>query len=482
MRVRKIIIFLFIAFLVLPTTLKEARKIAYNWLKLRAVTSVIPEAVRITSIEELKYKGRKIGYLARYSRGFIIIPDNQLLPPIKFASQHHPFDRNNPIVAYVLEELAEIEGKLKEKPELSSVFLSSVRPLWRVFTEGSLFQLALLVKEMKGPLVKSRWGQGWPYNYYTPTIGVKKTYVGCVAVAFAQIMWYWRWPDRGVGSKSYFWVTGNKWLSTSFDHPYNWANMPEQLTYSSPSDKVKEVARLLYDVGVAVEMDYGVDGSAAYPAQAVVSFPKHLKYSSEIKEIYRVSYDSGDHWFERMRLEVGVLRPLEFTICGDQGCHAVVVDGYRVVGSMKQVHLNFGWDGWYDGYYTVDNIRAGGYDFSTVSSQAAVVNILPPHIVSPPADISLEKKIDRGVFIISRIDRIKLGKSPTNPSLIKSYRIYRKDLDTAAVELVWEGKYTPVIDVRSTKSSGKFAYAVAVVDSSGKESIRTPFTSLYAKE
>ena len=473
--------FFLVIFWLFPLSQKEARRIAYNWIRLRAFAVKGRVLAKPPLIKEMKVDGVKVGYVASFEKGFVLIPNSKVLPPIKLSSSTHPFDKNNPFIKEVLEELREVLVRLQEEPELEGIFDTSVKRMWSVLQKASLRDFLTLYREERKPLVKTTWNQDWPYNYFAPTIGSKRTYAGCVATAFAQILKYWEWPPKGVGSKSYYWSGGGKWLSTSFAHTYNWANMPNQLSPSSPIDQIKEVARLLYDVGVAVEMEYGTDGSYAYPSEAIVSFPKHFKYSKEIKQIYRNSYDSGDEWFERFRLEVGALRPFEFSICGKDACHAVVVDGYRITGNLKQIHINFGWDGWFDGYYTTDNIVTGSYEFNHIGSQSAVVNILPPHVLSSPTEIRIYKKIDRALRIVSRVDKIEMGVSPTDSNYIKAYRVYLKDFNTGKVEKIWEGEYSPVVNVRLEKINGKYGYSFSVVGKNGKESPRTPFTT-FVKE
>jgi hypothetical protein len=51
----------------------------------------------------------------------------------------------------------------------------------------------------------SHWHQGSPYNDQTPELtpgADEHTVVGCVATALAQIMYYWKWPNVGVGTGS----------------------------------------------------------------------------------------------------------------------------------------------------------------------------------------------------------------------------------------------------------------------------------------
>jgi hypothetical protein len=56
------------------------------------------------------------------------------------------------------------------------------------------------------------------------------------------------------------------------------------------------------------------------------------------------------------------------------GCHSVVVDGYRTEMDVNQVHVNMGWGGLADSYYTIDDI----YGYGGVDGDVALINIHPP--------------------------------------------------------------------------------------------------------
>ena len=70
----------------------------------------------------------------------------------------------------------------------------------------------------------AKWNQGAPFNKYTPNNYV----TGCVATAGAIVMKHHGYPAKGVGSHSYNWNGKN--LTASFEHDYDWANMPAKYT------------------------------------------------------------------------------------------------------------------------------------------------------------------------------------------------------------------------------------------------------------
>lgn len=109
-------------------------------------------------------------------------------------------------------------------------------------------------------LVQSTWDQSpSPYNTYCPGGSV----TGCVATAMAQIMRYWQYPASGQSSSSYNDATSAGYsqnygtLSANYAHTYNWSKM----TLTNPASKDTDLARLMSDCGISVDMDYSPSGS-----------------------------------------------------------------------------------------------------------------------------------------------------------------------------------------------------------------------------
>jgi hypothetical protein len=227
-----------------------------------------------------------------------------------------------------------------------------------------------------GPLLTTIWNQRDPYNLYTPASDTcEHTPTGCVATAWAQLMKYWNWPTTGTGSHSYLW--SDKTLSANFDHEYYWSRMPKELTSSSTSDQKDAVARLMADLGVAVEMNYTCDGSGSN-AFANDVLDKYFKYKSGMQKISRGSY-TASQWFNLFRTEFDAVpaRPVVFSIYATSGGgHEVIADGYQT-GITDMVHVNLGWSGSYNGYYDVtNNFTTGSYTWEA-DSQVIVTHIEP---------------------------------------------------------------------------------------------------------
>ncbi|MGM9841558.1 MAG: thiol protease/hemagglutinin PrtT [Candidatus Limisoma sp.] len=240
------------------------------------------------------------------------------------------------------------------------------------------------------PMITTKWDQGTPYNNLAPTLSSgSHCATGCAATALAQIMNYYEWPAKGLGSHSYTSSTNSYSLSSNFaSHTYDWANMRDEYTNSNwTTAQASAVAQLMYDCGVAMDMDYG-DSSGATNGGILTAATTYFNYNSQI--IMRGGCTTAT--FQQTIIDnLNEGKPLLFTGQGIGGGHAFVVDGYAVSGYL---HVNWGWSGVSDGYFNVNYMNpsalgtgggTGGFNFGQSiiiiepnrTSEAATVTELP---------------------------------------------------------------------------------------------------------
>lgn len=196
------------------------------------------------------------------------------------------------------------------------------------------------------PLLTTLWDQAPYYNALCPQ-DTDVVPAGCVATAMAQIMKYWNWPVTGKGSHSYthpvYGVQSADFEATTYD----WANMPDKLDSTSTPDQVSAVATLLYHIGVALEMDYGIGGSAASASDAKAAFEDYFRYSTNLHSIVKSTIPESS-WINILKGELDNERPVFERGSGPVGGHAFVCDGYDYNGLF---HINWGWGGDDNGYF-----------------------------------------------------------------------------------------------------------------------------------
>ncbi|MCB0638518.1 MAG: C10 family peptidase, partial [Lewinella sp.] len=226
------------------------------------------------------------------------------------------------------------------------------------------------------PLLTTRWDQPYPYNGLCPQdpFSGQRAVVGCVATAMAQVMRYHAHPAQGAGFHSYnhpqFGTVSANFGATT----YNWANMPNVVTNFN-----QDVALLSYHCGVSIEMEYGVDVSGVSSLSFVAdALKQYFAYANTTTFVERNNF-STTTWIQMMKEELDNSRPVQYAGVGQAGGHSWVMDGYD---TGNFFHMNWGWGGYQDGYFTIDNLNpdlggtgagSGGFNYY----QQAVIGIAP---------------------------------------------------------------------------------------------------------
>lgn len=369
---------------------------------------------RILECRQVEYGGVLVGFnFSVFPAGHVLVAADDDLEPVLLYSATSQFDLSRADDPRTLESvmLNEFSNVFKSTKKFLSLRARQGRCLapderierknraWNYFLTGPArnvgFVTSWKTRRVKasslvtGLPLSTVWEQGYPYNILMPennclAEGLKSdnTLAGCVAVAWGQILYYWKWPVRGSGSHSYSW--NGTTLSADFDHVYNWAAMQDQLGNSSSIEAKEAISGLLYDLGVAAEMNYGCDGSASSSfANDVLDL--YFKYKSSMHLIDRSGYSAVD-WFEVLSNEFDAEpeRPVALSIFlrddPDVG-HEVVADGYQA-GASRLIHINFGWGGYRDGYYAITSDFYTGSTAWAADKQYAVIGIEPDN--KPP--------------------------------------------------------------------------------------------------
>ncbi|MCB5261587.1 MAG: C10 family peptidase, partial [Candidatus Cloacimonetes bacterium] len=188
----------------------------------------------------------------------------------------------------------------------------------------------------------------------------------CVATAMAQVMKKWNHPATGVGSHSYT-ASGYGNQSANFAATtYNWAGMPNSISTVN-----NNVATLIYHCGVAVDMMYSANSSGAYTEDARSALVNNFRYNNAAQYKQASSYPIAT-WASMLRNDLDLGHPIYYEGQGPESGHAFVLDGYQGTNSF---HFNWGWSGYYDGYFYLTNLNPGSHTFT--SYQGAILNVYP---------------------------------------------------------------------------------------------------------
>ena len=218
-------------------------------------------------------------------------------------------------------------------------------------------------------LIKEKWNQDYPYNYYCPADAQGpggRVYAGCVATAMSLIMKYWEHPTQGTGQHSYY-ASGYGQQTANFGATtYDFANMPIQISSSSPQEEIDAIATLMYHCGVSVNMMYAPDGSGAYSQDVPAACSQYFGYTTAMFQRFRMQVQLPV-WEGYLKESFNCGWPLYYSGSSSQGGHAFVCDGYD---ENDLFHFNFGWGGSGNGYFQVDAIDYSG-------NAAAIFNFVP---------------------------------------------------------------------------------------------------------
>ena len=207
------------------------------------------------------------------------------------------------------------------------------------------------------PLLKSKWGQEYPYSKQTQYV------TGCVATAVAQVMYYHKWPAQGKGQESYKVTFDNTVRSADFTKShYDWDNMLPDYNRRNVTTKQEDaVALLMNDVGIATNMQYTDRASGTQSYMAERALRNYFDYDAALV----TRFDEGeDNFIEIVKKELRNGFPLY--ISGESktgGGHAWVCDGFD---KEDRFHMNFGWNGQANGYYSLAtlDVKSTGSEFN----------------------------------------------------------------------------------------------------------------------
>lgn len=281
------------------------------------------------------------------------------------------------------------------------------------------------------PLLTTAWNQDDPYSRLTGY-----NFTGCVATAVAQIMYYHRWPERGKGKYSYVVRSDNRTMSVDFSQSvYQWDKMLPKYntrTARANAEACDAVALLMRDVGVSVNMQYTPTSSGAQTFMAAKALKTYFNYSTSMLN----KSDEGAAAFTqilRKEIENGFPVYISGSVKSGGSGHAWVVDG---VDKDNLFHMNFGWGGGGDGYFSVTalNLASTGQEFGgkplSFNKQVQIVLVHPNKPESAPIDAELADDAPNLCFN-SEGNMSVVGGMPTNKRqpVTVSYHHFKNQAD-----------------------------------------------------
>ncbi len=301
--------------------------------------------------------------------GYIIVPASSadVLPPVLAYSFTSSFSTHSAaslfMVKMIRDDIVLRLAALQQKASIPSSFRQKNRSLWENHLSGKACATESTARTVYGPhLYLPTWGQRKPYYDLCPwdSVNDAQCLSGCVATAYSQILNYWHAPTSVTFTSDDDYTTRTrkidiKGTSASFSG----------LSYNdgAPSDDAK--AKLCYALGVLAKMNYTSKVSLANTITVGKAMTRLGYKQPSIKK-----YSAGDTLdTEPIIADLKAApsgRPVVMAISslddnGDfDGGHAIICDGYN--DSTEKFHLNMGWNGNSDSWYSLPSGMPSGYN------------------------------------------------------------------------------------------------------------------------
>ena len=316
--------------------------------------------------------------------GFVIVSANKSVEPVLAFSHESSCDAigRHPGVEAVLKSYSE-QISYAVKSDMAATRHTAAE--WEHYLKTNFQPRAV---RSAAPLLITKWDQGRYFNSQCPedsngTDG--HVVVGCVATAIAQVFNYFRYPVQGSGSYGYDHPDYGHLEVNFAEQHYDYDFMPV-----TPTDYNENLARLLYNIGVSVDMNYGPRGSGMTNHKGAYTMRNYFGYSDEARYIFKDSLPTvipdniendtvipDSIWNGILVNHLDRKIPLYYAGWGDyeyNSGHAFVFDGYS---DSTHYHINWGWGGSYDGFFTISNLSPSGSNFRL--AHEVIVNATPKY-------------------------------------------------------------------------------------------------------
>ena len=232
------------------------------------------------------------------------------------------------------------------------------------------------------PLLTAQWDQDAPYNLLFPTLSNgRAAYVGCVATAMAQVLYYWKWPARTTMPIPAFTSEGESIYMPQLPViSFDWDKMQDTYQIDDTGDAALAASQLSLYCAQSVDMNFTPTGSGAFSFVIPVALSTYFNYKKDAKYIQRDVYSTLD-WEEILYQELSAGRPVLYSGSKNMSGHEFVCDGYDGNGMF---HINWGWNGVSNGYFLLNvldpdtqGIGSATGSYGYIEQQGMVIGIEP---------------------------------------------------------------------------------------------------------
>lgn len=338
-----------------PIDVAQAQSIAKKFCSEAVVKNKMRKAPANAKMK-LVYKshGKKAGNNLLYAfdrgtaNGFVVVAGDDRAPQILGYTDTGSFDINN-------------------MPENMRWWIQQYEQQMRYLQDNPKAKLTAPKRNVNvvAPLLgEIEWNQESPYNANCPYMsyydeddeetvsGTAPT--GCVATAIAQVMRYHKWPAESKGNIAYTTYTLKQDITADLNTTYDWDLMLPTYTGVTATDEQKaEVAKLMYNLGAALQSDYTPSGTGATDVDVVPTLVRYFNYDPGARYVQR-DYTAVNLYEQGLINEIEAGRPVPYGgVTKKNEGHFFVLDGINEDGYY---HINWGWGGLSNGYFLISSL------------------------------------------------------------------------------------------------------------------------------
>ena len=362
---------------------ETARQVGLNFLKLKDGN---PRSdLQLTRVDAVQYPNLYVYNTSE--NGFIVVASDNRMEPILAYSDEGTFDKDNVAPG------ANFWFEMYEYA-IDSIVRNNVRDVddkitqnWEDLINGVMPEKTrdLIFPQFCEPLIRTQWGQGstvnWANNYnrfcpwYEKNGQTYRAVTGCVATALGQLINYLgKQPDVQAMNYAFTHLVHEDYpneftslhLTSLFGEEVNSVVYPGCGNLNSIrkyyywgdwniNDQEERAAQIMFDCGLAVDMEYGVESSAS---TLQPSCPNSSSAESALKNYfgYHKAYGlykkdfTNNQWQDTLKKYISHSLPLMYRGTNSEGSHSFICDGYD---AWNCFHFNYGYEGEDDGYYWV---------------------------------------------------------------------------------------------------------------------------------
>ena len=348
-----------------PISESQARQIAAQFMANRSMPSSTLRKARKALMAATDSSEKAAYYVFNANEGgYVIVAGDDRAPAVLGYSEDGTFDD-------------------QDMPEAMQSMLDGYAAQIAALEQGAKAAPQLTSRNAIAPLIQSQWSHQSPFNMLLPTLpSGHHVSVGCVATALAQVMYYWKWPERPTRPlPAYTTQTLRFYMPKLPVADFRWDLMKDNYEIiDTVSDEAMAAAKLSLYCAQAMKMDFLEEVSETLAPYIPNFAASYFDYDPGAHMENRDSY-STQGWTDLIYGELAAGRPVIYSGSRMDGGHTFICDGFDGNGLF---HINWGWNSRDNGYFLLNVLNPEDQGtrttygvYSYVKNQGAIVGFQP---------------------------------------------------------------------------------------------------------